>query len=126
MSALRILLSLILVVVVAYPGVVIARHGIGLLPVFFGDMARVGWAGQFNLDFMFMLLFSALWVAWRHRFSAAGLALAALAFFGGTPFLCLYLLFNSSRCGGDVRALLLGCRQDDPHESGSRFRPRCP
>jgi hypothetical protein len=63
MSALRVLLSLILVVVVTYTGVVIARHGIGLLPVFFGDMARVGWAGQFNLDFMFMLLFSALWVA---------------------------------------------------------------
>jgi hypothetical protein len=113
MSALRILLSLILVVVVAYTGVVIAHHGIGLLPVFFGDMAEVGWAGQFNLDFMFMLLFSALWVAWRHCFSAAGLALGVLAFFGGTPFLCVYLLFHSSRCAGDVRALLLGYRLHD-------------
>ncbi len=113
MSALRILLSLILVVVVAYTGVVIAHHGIGLLQVFFGDIAKVGWAGQFNLDLMFMLLFSALWVAWRHRFSAAGLALGVLAFFGGTPFLCVYLLFQGSRCAGDIRALLLGSRLRD-------------
>lgn len=111
MLALRLLLSLIFVVVVSYTGVVISRHGIDLLPVFFGDMATMGWAGQFNLDFMFMLLFSALWVAWRHRFSVAGLALAVLAFFGGTPFLCIYLLIESTRSGGSVRALLLGSRQ---------------
>jgi hypothetical protein len=64
MLALRLLLSLIFVVVASYTGVVISRHGIDLLAVFFGDLAKMGWAGQFNLDFM-MLLFSALWVAWR-------------------------------------------------------------
>jgi len=113
MLALRLLLSLIFVVVASYTGVVISRHGIDLLPVFFGDMAKMGWAGQFNFDFMFMLLFSALWVAWLHRFSAAGLALALLALFGGTPFLCVYLLIESTRSGSDVRALLLGSRQHD-------------
>jgi hypothetical protein len=107
------MLSLMLVVVVAYTGVVIARHGLDLFSVFFADMAKMGWAGQFNLDFMGMLLLSALWVAWRHRFSAAGLALALLAFFGGTPFLCVYLLIESARSGGDVRALLLGPRRHD-------------
>jgi hypothetical protein len=113
MLPLRLLLSLILVVVVAYTGVVIARHGIDFLPVFFGDMAKMGWAGQFNLDFLSMLLLSALWVAWRHRFGAAGFALALLAFFGGAPFLCVYLLVESTRSGGDARALLLGARQHD-------------
>jgi thiol:disulfide interchange protein len=73
----------------------------------------MGWAGQFNLDFMFMLLFSAVWVAWRHRFSTGGIALASLALFGGTPFLCVYLLIESTRSGGDVRAMLLGPRQHD-------------
>jgi hypothetical protein len=113
MLPLRLLLSLMLVVIVAYTGVVIARHGLDFLPVFFGDMARMGWAGQFNLDFMGMLLLSALWVAWRHRFSASGLALALLALFAGAPFLCVYLLIESSRSGGDVRALLLGPRLHD-------------
>jgi hypothetical protein len=58
-------------------------------------------------------LFSALWVAWRHRFSAAGYAFALLALVAGTPFLCAFLLTESVRSGGDVRALLLGPRQHD-------------
>jgi hypothetical protein len=70
-------------------------------------MAAVGWAGQFNLDFMSMLTLSALWVAWRHRFSAAGLLLGVLAFFGGALFLTAYLLIVSRRAGG-VNEVLLG------------------
>ena len=64
-----------------------ANHGMGLLDVFFGDIAAMGWPGQFNLDFMGMLTLSAPWVAWRHRFSSAGLALGVLALFGGGLFL---------------------------------------
>jgi hypothetical protein len=94
--------------------VVISHHGlIDFVPIFFGDIAKMGWAGQFNMDFSGMLLFSALWVAWRHRFSAAGLAFALLALVAGTPFLCVFLLTESVRDGGDVRALLLGPRQHD-------------
>lgn len=114
MLPLRLLLSLVLVVIVAYTGVVIAHHGWNFLAVFFGDMARFGWAGQFNLDFLALLLFSGLYVAWRHRFSAAGIALAVLAILGGAPFLCGYLLIASARSGGDVRTMLLGSRRLDP------------
>jgi hypothetical protein len=64
--------------------------------------------GQFNLDFMGMLTLSALWVAWRHRFSKAGLGLGALAFFGGSLFLSIYLLVVSRQSGGDMKELLLG------------------
>lgn len=113
MWPLRLLLSLMLVVVLAYTGVVISRHGLDLFPVFFGDMARMGWAGQFNLDFMCMLALSALWVAWRHRFSPGGLALALMAFLLGTAFLCVYLLSEVVRGRRDVQALLLGPRRDD-------------
>jgi hypothetical protein len=42
-----------------YTVIVINNHGIGLLPVFFGDMAEMGWPGQFNLDFMCFLALSA-------------------------------------------------------------------
>jgi hypothetical protein len=95
-------------VLTAYSAVTIANHGWNLMPVFFGDMASMAWPGQFNLDFMFMLLLSGLWVAWRHRFSAAGLALGVVAFFGGALFLSVYLFVVSLQVKGDVRELLLG------------------
>jgi hypothetical protein len=87
MMAFRALLIVLSVVLIGYTAIVIANHGMGLLAVFFGDMAAMEWPGQFNLDFMFMLTLSAIWVAWRHQFSSAGLALGALALFGGSLFL---------------------------------------
>ncbi|MFZ2987634.1 hypothetical protein [Ideonella sp.] len=107
----RSLLVVMAVSVLAYTGLVLARQGTDFLSVFFGDIAGMSWAGQFNLDFMGMLVLSASWVAWRHCFSAGGIALAALALVGGTPFLCIYLLVEMARHGGDVRAVLLGQRQ---------------
>lgn len=108
MTGLRLLLIAMFVCLAGYTGVVIAQHGWNLLPVFFGDMAVMGWPGQFNLDFLFMLTLSATWVAWRHRFSAGGLALGLLALFGGVMFLSLYLLIVSFQVKGDVRALVMG------------------
>ena len=108
MNGFRLLLALIFVIIAAYTSVVVMNHGLGLLPIFFGDIARMGWPGQFNLDFTGFLTLSAFWVAWRHGFSAGGLGLGVLAFFFGAPFLTLYLLIASYRTEGDVRALLLG------------------
>jgi len=107
-TAFRALLIVLWAVIVVYTAIVAANHGMGLLAVFFGDMAAMGWPGQFNLDFMFMLTLSALWVAWRHRFSGAGLALAALAFVGGSLFLTTYLFIVSGQAKGDMREVLLG------------------
>lgn len=59
----------------------------GLLGVFRGDMAKFGWAGQFNADLMAMLVMSAIWVAWRNNFSKLGFLLAPVAFLGGAAFL---------------------------------------
>lgn len=107
----RLLLAMFFVVLCAYTIIVIKNHGWDLLAVFFGDMAAMTWAGQFNLDFMGFLGLSALWTAWRHHFSPVGLALALLAFFGGMAFLCVYLILVSIQVKGDVRALLLGARR---------------
>ena len=104
----RLFLLSILATVAAYTGVVISRHGLDLLPVFFGDMAAMGWPGQFNLDFMCMLMLSGLWVAWRHRFRVPGIVLGLCAVFGGSLFLSIYLLVESHRCAGNARSLLLG------------------
>jgi hypothetical protein len=96
---------------VGYTIAVIANHGWDLLSVFFGDMAAMGWPGQFNLDFLGFLALSALWVTWRHGFSPTGFALAPLAFFGGMGFLAPYLLIESIRHKGNVEAMLLGAKR---------------
>jgi len=107
-AAFRAMLVVMLIALAGYTAVVISNHGWGLLSVFFGDMATMGWPGQFNLDFLFMLALSAIWVTWRHEFSTAGFALGALAFFGGALFLTIYLLIVSRQSHGDLRTLLLG------------------
>lgn len=108
MTLFRILLALIFVAISGYTAVVVVHHGINLFPAFFGDLAKLMWPGQFNLDFMCMLLLSALWVSYRHRFRPIGLLLGLGAFFGGVSFLSVYLLIESFRARGDVTALLLG------------------
>jgi hypothetical protein len=107
MLILRIFLVIHLAVLGAYTLIVIQNHGMNLLPVFFGDMAAMAWPGQFNLDFMGFLILSALWTAWRNGFSAIGIILAVVAFFGGMAFLSIYLLILS--LGTDnIRDILLG------------------
>lgn len=108
MALFRAFLAVCLIVIAVYTSITIAHHGANLLPVFFGDMAKMGWPGQFNLDFMTLLMLSGLWVAWRHQFSASGIALGVLAVFGGMLFLSVYLLIHSVKTRGDVKALLLG------------------
>ena len=108
MRAFQVLLGAMFGVLAIYTGVVIEGHGWDLLSVFFGDMGRMTWPGQFNLDFMFMLTLSALWVGWRHRFSTGGLALMVLAFFGGASFLSVYLLVTSFRAEKGVTEILVG------------------
>ena len=108
MNAFRMFLVAVFVVIAGYTLVVIADHGLNLLPVFFGDMTKMQWPGQFNLDFMCMLLLSGLWVSWRHQFSGPGVVLGLVAVFGGALFLSAYLLVESFRTKGDMRKLLLG------------------
>jgi hypothetical protein len=108
MLGFRVLTVVVFSSLLAYTAIVAVNHGLNLLPIFFGDMAKLEWPGQFNLDFMFMLTFSALWVSWRHRFSGPGLALGLLALFGGALFLSAYLFIESLRANGDPKRLVLG------------------
>jgi len=108
MNAFRLLLAVIFLAIAGYTSVVVFAHGMGLLPIFFGDMAKLAWPGQFNLDFLCMLTLSGLWVSFRHGFSVAGLLLGVCALFGGALFLSAYLLVESFRSEGDIASLLLG------------------
>lgn len=107
MAKFRIHLMVIFVVIASYTAVTISNHGMNLMQVFFGDIAKMEWPGQFNIDFLCMLTLSGLWVSWRHQFTPAGLVLGLLALFGGAFFLSAYLLVVTARTS-DVRVLLLG------------------
>ena len=111
MAAFRGLLVLLWVVLVAVTAVVIANHGMNLIPIFFGDIAKMGWPGQFNLDFLCFLTLSALWTAWRGGFAPVSLALAVVAFFGGAGFLLPYQLILTLQTKGDMATVLLGVRR---------------
>jgi len=111
MTAFRIVLGLIWLIIAGYTAITIAGHGINLFPDFFGDIQAMGWPGQFNIDFMSFLTLSALWLMWRHEFSPAGIGLGILGFFGGALFLSAYLLIISFRHNGDMRVILLGANR---------------
>lgn len=104
----RIFLGALWLALSVYTAVVVSNYGMDLLPIFFGDILAMTWPGQFNLDFMFMLALSALWVSWRHQFSLGGLALGFLAFIGGASFLTVYLLILSYQSEGNMKKVLLG------------------
>jgi hypothetical protein len=108
MTAFRAYLVAFFVVLLTYTAIVIANHGWGLFPIFFGDIAAMTWPGQFNLDFLGFLTLSGLWLAWRHHFSPLGLILGLIGVFGGMGFLVPYLLIASFAAKGDVKELLLG------------------
>jgi hypothetical protein len=108
MNLFRFYLAAWIVGIIAYTSVTVANHGLDLLPVFFGDMAKMAWPGQFNLDFFSFLCLGGLWLAWRHHFSLGGIALGLFIFAGGMPFLASYLIYHSIRSGGDMKRLLLG------------------
>ncbi|MFN3451126.1 MAG: hypothetical protein ACK4ZE_03135 [Sphingorhabdus sp.] len=108
MTLFRIFLATIIAVVGIYTAVVVANHGMGLLPVFFGDIAKMEWPGQFNMDFLSFLLLGGFWLMWRHHFSVLGIILGVSIFAGGAPYLCAYLLLASFQAKGDVKEILLG------------------
>ena len=108
MTLFRLFLGAMLAVIAIYTVAVVAQHGLNLFAVFFGDIGALGWPGQFNLDFLGMLMLSALWTAWRNEFTPKGLLLGVLALLFGAPFLTIYLLVLSVQTRGNLKAMLLG------------------
>ena len=66
MNLFRTFLVAIFIAIATYTGVVAVHHGVDLFTVFFGDLAKLSWSGQFNLDFTCLLALSGIWVAYRH------------------------------------------------------------
>lgn len=108
MTSFRLLLVAIIVIVGGYTAFVVVDHGWNFLQVYFNDIAKMEWPGQFNMDFAAFLILGSTWLMWRHNFSPLGLLFGVIIFPLGAPFLCTYLLFASFKANGDVKELLLG------------------
>jgi hypothetical protein len=107
----RLLLVAIIVTMSFYTVFVVLEHGLNFLPIYFADVMKMGWAGQFNMDFSALLILGSVWLMWRHHFSAVGLVFGLLIFPLGAPYLCTYLLIASFQANGDAKILLLGERR---------------
>lgn len=108
MKVFRIFLVAVFVTVVSYTIIVGVNHGWNLFPIFFGDIAAMNWAGQFNLDFTFFLIFTGLWIAWRNKFSGLGIALGLFTLVGGIPFVSAYIFILSLKENTGIKEILIG------------------
>jgi hypothetical protein len=108
MTGFRLLLVAIVATVGVYTILVIGQHGMDFVTPFFGDIAKMGWPGQFNMDFWSFLILGSIWLMWRHHFSPLGLFFGLIIFAVGAPFLCSYLLVVMARDKADIAELLLG------------------
>jgi hypothetical protein len=108
MTLFRLLLIAIIAIVGTYTVAVVGQHGVDFVNPFFGDIASMGWPGQFNMDFWSFLILGSIWLMWRHHFSPLGLLFGLVIFVGGAPFLCSYLLVVAVKDKPDAAELLLG------------------
>ncbi len=108
MTALRVLWVSMFVGMALYTGLVVSEHGWTLFSVYARDIASLTWAGQFNIDFACYLMFSSLWIAWRHQFAPVGIAMSAIASVAGILFFAPYLLIISVQAKGNTQEILLG------------------
>jgi hypothetical protein len=97
----------------AYTLAAASKDGLDLITPALLDLAALGWPGQFHLDFLTYLILSAGWIAWRHQFSAAGIALGLVAAVAGMMFFSVYLLIVSFQVNGDLKKILLGAQAPD-------------
>lgn len=108
MTAFRTFAAALFLAIASYTAVTISQYGLGVFPIFFGDLASFSWRGQFNFDFALYLILSGLWMAWRSGFSRNSIASGVIAPLFGMVFLSAYVLYLSFKTDGDIRKLLLG------------------
>ncbi|WP_461443218.1 hypothetical protein [Maribacter sp.] len=68
------------------------------------------WIGQFSLDFQCYLMLSALWIAWRNKFSGQSIAFSIIALMLGIIVFAPYLLYLLIKEKGDLKRVLIGER----------------
>ena len=107
MKAFRLFLVVAFVTELVYTIIAGINHGWNLFPIIIDSIGSLTWLGQFNLDFAFFLALTGLWVAWRNKFSPAGIVLGLIAFVGGIIFISVYLFILSFKANS-IKEILIG------------------
>ena len=68
------------------------------------------WMGQFALDFQCYLMLSALWIAWRNKFTGQSILIALIAMTLGIIVFAPYLLYLIFKEKGNLKNVLVGYR----------------
>jgi hypothetical protein len=108
MRALQSLLCLLFIIIFAYTIAAASSGAEYPLPLIINEIIGLNWKGLYNLDFSSYLLLTALWICWRHRFTACAWLLAVCSIAGGMLFLAPYLFYQSTKMDGSIEGLLLG------------------
>ena len=108
MKTFRFFLIVVFVTVIFYTFNVGTEYGWSFFSPFMNDIKSLTWAGQFNVDFSFFLIFTGLWIAWRNKFSATGIGLGLLTLVGGIPFVSVYLFILSLKANTTIKEMLVG------------------
>ena len=108
LTLLKILLVVQFIAIIVYTYFTIKLQGWNFIGLALEYLQSMEWKGQFSLDFFCYLLLSALWVAWRGKFSFQSILIGMLAFVGGILFFAPYVLYLINTSGGDVKKILLG------------------
>lgn len=102
------LLALAWVVLAGVTGAALVEPGLWEgIATFVGDLGHP-WRAQFNSDLAVHALLAGTWIAWRHRWSATGIACGVAAVLLGAVFTLAYVLVALLRADGDVTEVLLG------------------
>jgi len=109
--ALKALLIVQTIGLLIYTVIAIQNDGIEFLARFQEFATSLTWMGQFTLDFQCYLLLSALWIAWRNKFSSKSIILAIVAMILGIIVFAPYLLYLISKEKGNLKTILIGDRE---------------
>ena len=108
MLLLRLSLIVFTIAIFAVTIAVVGNAGYDWPSTFFGDLAALNWAAQFNTDLVIHLGLVGVWVAWREGFGVKGIVFGVFCVMWGGMFTFPYMLYASYRANGDPAAILLG------------------
>lgn len=101
-------LAISAIAILVYTFIVGFKEGWDLLPIFINNITNFDWNGQFNLDFQFYLILSALWLVWRNGVSLSSIIFALICAILGYMIFGFYLLYLFYKENGDAKKVLLG------------------
>lgn len=93
-----------------YTAICIIQKGGNLFEVYLNDILSYNWNGQFNLDFSFYLMLSAIWIVWRNKYSIKSVLLASIAMIVGFLVFAPYILYLLKKENGSIKHVLIGKR----------------